>query len=107
MLAYALRQEECGLAHLLESVFFFNSVEINFISEDNCSLIFYTLKADVLLVVAAVLITIPVPSIGVFLSYVIANKWVAYFFPLNLGQKTFSFLFFVNSQHFKCLLFYL
>lgn len=54
--------------------FCFNSVEINFISEDNCSLIFYTLKADVLLVVAAVLITIPVPSIGVFLSYVIANK---------------------------------
>lgn len=50
MLAYALRLEKSGLAHLLKSLFFKNSVEISFISGNNCSLknIFYTLKANVL-----------------------------------------------------------
>lgn len=73
MLAYEL--EKSGLAHLLKS-FLKNSVEISFISGNNCSLknIFYTLKANVLLVVVSGLITIPIPSIGLFLPLVIVNN---------------------------------
>lgn len=73
MLAYEL--EKSGLAHLLKSLLK-NSVEISFISGNNCSLknIFYTLKANVLLVVVSGLITIPIPSIGLFLPLVIVNN---------------------------------
>lgn len=75
MLTYALRQEKSGLAHLFESLLKKKknpTVEISFISRENCSLknIFYILKANVLFVVVADLITIPIPSTGLFFPHV-------------------------------------